>query len=338
MTINAALFSFVKVSDNSIVASVRIARFLRDLLGIPLYEKDSAIPNGLDVLLIVNGAYAFAGSDTLSMLGRAIETAKRVVWIQQDYTIIPPKDESGAESPFRKAFRTRHDRGEAPIDYWTTCEPYSRAGRAPTGHICGPGSSYVNWNVLTFNDDICYPVKDGTTQLKSLTDRVQPDTMIYYGSYRKDRSSYFTRYLKSPKVKTTISCPTNRFINDGYIHDNIKHADRLEDFAQLSEYGLGLYLEDKRSHKEFHSPANRFYEMLSAGLGMVFQPESMRMMSRAGIEVGDFVLWNADEAHELMERAQKIADSQHDLWWDNAYLERKSLPERVLEMWDRYTR
>jgi hypothetical protein len=338
MNMDAAIFSFVKTYENSVIASVKLTRFLAQVLELPIYEKGGAsIPDGLDVLIIVNGAYAFAGNDTLAMLGRAIETARRVVWVQQDYTVIPPKDEGNAESPFRKAFRNRLAVGAPSVDYWTTCESYAKAGRAPTGHICGPGSRYMNWNVLTFDPDL---------RTIPMSDRVNHDSMIYYGSYRvinsanrKDRAPYFRRYLAEPHVKTTISCPTTKFIEAGYVHENIRHLDRFDVRLDLPHYGLGLYLEDQMSHKEYHSPANRFYEMLSAGVGMVFQPEACRFLKhRAGLEVDDFTLWNAEEASGKMADRDAIAARQHDMWWARCVEERSSLVQRTREMYLDYAR
>lgn len=336
---NAALFSFVKTYDNSIIASVKLTKFLSTVLELPIYEKlGPPVPTGLDLLVIVNGAYAFAGKDVLEQLGAAIDTAKRVVWVQQDYTVIPPKDEGSAESPFRKAFRDRHARGAAPVDYWTTCESYSKEGRAPTGHICGPGSRYMNWNILTFDPDL---------EFVNVADRAFHDSMIYYGSYRvisssnrKDRAPYFRRYFTAPQVKTTISCPTTKFVEAGYVHDNIKHLDRFDTRLDLRHYGLGLYLEDQMSHKEYHSPANRFYEMLSAGVPIVFQPEACRFLNyKAGFtEVDDFTLWSADGAPEAMTRAQEIAVKQRDLWWEKCDLERKLLGTQTHEMFTDYVR
>lgn len=333
---NAAIFSFVKTYDNSIIASVKLAKFLSSVLELPIFEKNGdPVPEGLDVLIIVNGAYAFAGKDVLEQLGSAIDTARRVVWVQQDYTVIPPKDEGSAESPFRKAFRDRHARGAPSVDYWTTCESYSRSGRAPTGHICGDGSRYVNWNVLTFDPDL-KPV--------AFDERAFKDSMIYYGSYRvltssnrKDRGPYFKRYLTAPQVKTTISCPTTKFVEAGYLHDNIKHLDRFDTRLDLRHYALGLYLEDQMSHKEYHSPANRFYEMLSAGVGIVFQPEAQRMLAKADIDTSQFTLWNADEAPAKMLQAREIGLMQREMWWKKCRVERESLAQRVRDMFVEYS-
>lgn len=322
---NHVVFTFVNYSPNSIVASVRLAKFISETLDLPLLEKGHYIPEGLETLLIVNGAYSFAGAECLKTLGKAIETAHRIVWVQQDYTIIPPKSEGQAESPFRKAFRTRHERGMYPVDYWTTCEPYAREGRTRTGRYCGKGSHYVNWNVLTFN------ASAGTIPVR---ERVNRDRVIYYGSFRADRIHAFERYLLDPPFKLTISCPTEKFFYAGFCGPNIIQSKKLNRIEDIGEYGLGLYLEDRMSSKEFHSPANRFYEMLSVGLGMVFPPESVPMLQSAGIDVREFVVDSQSQIN--VDLAEEIATKQRQLWFGKAHEERCNLAARVRALWAKY--
>jgi hypothetical protein len=321
----AKIFSFVKVSESSIIASVRIARFVSETLGIPICW-DASIREGecLDVLIIINGAYAFSGSEVLESLGEAIQTSKLVVWVQNDYTIIPPKDESGAESPFRKAFRLRAEWGLHPVIYWTTCKDMARPGVAKSGHRIGDYSGYINWNSLTME-----PFK-----AKPMGDRVAANSLIYYGAYRKDRAKYFDRYFKSPLVDTVISCPTKKFEAQyvGLLH--LQFETKLVNlYDYISEFGMGLYLEDKKSHVEFHSPANRFYEMLSVGLPIAFQPESQRMMEKAGYDISDWILWNSAEAPQMMERKQEIMDAQYQAWYPQAMNEKDALTTRLKELW-----
>ncbi len=323
------IFSFVKISDDSIVASVRIARFITNTLGLPIVWDESIAAEKLDALIIVNGAYAFSGNSILEALGRAIEDAGVVIWIQNDYTVIPPKDVAGAESPFRRAFRNRHERTKKPsVSFWTTVEVMSRPdSTAPSGHLCGEHSCYVNWNALTLDLDAPPP--------KPWADRACPGSMLYYGSFRKDREREFDRYFSAPGVPTVFSCPTRK-AEERY--PLLTHETKLVDLrSYLSEFGLGLYLEDKKSHVEFHSPANRHYEMLSAGLPMVFQPESMKMMRKAGYDVSPYVLWRADEAPGLMSNARELLTLQRAQWMTRAIEERRELEPTLRKAWSELT-
>src|SRR5580765_5975182 len=118
------IFSFVPCSDRSMVASTKVARFVSDTLGIPLIcDATIGEHRNLDALLIVNGAYAFCKH--LEPLSHAILGARRVVWIQQDYTIGAPINNGQATSPFRKAFVQRREAGKSHLEFWTTCEKES---------------------------------------------------------------------------------------------------------------------------------------------------------------------------------------------------------------------
>lgn len=320
------IFSFVKVAPGSIVASTRIASFVAETLGADVVS-DESIADTHDVLVIIGGAYAFAGNDVLTALGTAIVNSRRVIWVQNDYTVIPPKDESGAESPFRKAFRTRHAAAMSPVDYWTTVETMSRPGIARSGHRIGPGSAYVNWNVLTTDVQSFTPIKE----------RSNTDWLVYYGSFRKDRERYFDRYFAAPHVDSLFSCPTSK-ARERYTNVLVHHETRLGELGPyLTNFGLGLYLEDRKSHDEYHSPANRFYEMLSSGLPMVFQPEARRTFDKAGYDISDFIAWNAEELRVLMDRRESIGAAQSS-WLPGVIAERASLPERVRELWREYQR
>lgn len=309
------LFTFTKMSENSMIASVRIARFVSQELEVPV-TTDATIADGkIDTLIIVNGAYAFCKD--LEALGAAIEKARHVAWIQNDYTIIPPKPIGNAESPFRKAFRNRRDRGQSDVDFWTTCEDWTKLT---------PGSHYVNWNCLTF--DVNY-------NLKNIRDRRRKSSadLFYYGSWRggggrSSREIYFDRYFYEPAVDTVISTPAKQFAEK---YPRIKTIAPMRDYLYdvIGSFGMGLYVEDRMSHDRFHSPANRFYEMLSAGLPIVFQPECGMGLRRAGYDPEPFYAEKAKHVKLKMSMREEIGDSQRRLWAERAQTERGELSGRL---------
>lgn len=325
----AKIFSFVKVTPESMIASNRIARFVAEQLNLDIVSDESIAQESLDVLVIVNGAYAFAGSSLLEALGEAIENAGRIVWIQNDYTIIPPKDIGNAKSPFRQAFVTRFHNRQKPTVYWTTVHDLcSRSGKSRTGHILAPESRYINWNCLTWDD--------GAVRVP-MSMRISANDIVYYGSFRKDRRNLFDRYFNEPEASTFISCPNNKF-RDVYTNELITHwpkFDRLHD--SLAHFGLGLYLEDKRSSKEFHSPANRFYEMLSSGVGIAFPPESVRMMKEAGYEIGEWMAFDAADLVGMLEKKEDIYNDQINRLRHFAASERLMLSYEVQKAWKALT-
>jgi hypothetical protein len=301
----SVIFSFIPAKPTSMVASTRVARFVSETLEIPLvWDETIADYDKRDVLFIVNGAYAFC--KYLEQLSHAIVGAKRIVWIQQDYSIVPPINDGDAQSPFRKAFVTRREQGKPHLEYWTTCEKESKAT---------PLSSYINWNCLTME--------------KPLRSAYYHNTLIYYGSYRTGRTGYFDRYFATPQANTIISSPSKKFA-EKYQLGNIKHIGIVPDLCNwLREQGFGLYLEDKKSSREFHSPPNRFYEMMSAGLPMVFPQECCPMLRKAGYNPEPWVVKNEKEIRKLFGARDHVAYSQHKMWAPMMLEERNKLGYNV---------
>lgn len=318
------IFSFIKITEDSMVASSRLARYISDYLKIPICWDESISDDKLDKLIIVNGAFAFTPMSVLESLGTAIQSANKIAWVQNDYTIIPPKHTGHAESPFRRAFRIRHEENRSPINYWTTVKHMANPGQSMSGHIIGRDSMYINWNALTLADPItALPIEN----------RYYGKRAVYYGSFRKDRLEYFQRYFSHPSVDMIISSPSLKFGNHFSNHRiiNIPKFQNIQGF--LSQCGIGLYLEDKRSHTTYHSPANRFYEMLSANLAMIFQPESQQMMAKSGYEISQFIGFGSHEIATGLENADIIRERQMNMWWEKALYERKSIDLSMEQAW-----
>jgi hypothetical protein len=302
----AAIFSFTFHGENSMVASTRIANFISKKMDLRVHDHrtvEEILGKPLDLLIIINGAYGFC--KCLPELAQLVLTARRIVWVQNDYSIIPPKTDSKGVSPFRAAFRERHEKGLPHMDFWTTCEDWARFT---------PDSLYVNWNALTFDE---YYDEDVIARRRNSKSN---NNLLYYGSFRdgsgkSSRLRYFDRYFADPKVHTIISSPAKQF-RGRYINIAIQHEDAIKSdfYGVLGGCGLGLYLEDRMSHERFHSPANRFYEMLSAGLPMVFQPEAESMMARAGFKIFPWIATNARSIQSYMDAREKIGLDQRRLW------------------------
>lgn len=307
---NSLIFSFIPATATSMVASTKVAWFVSEQLEIPLVWNETVGEyRDLDVLLLVNGAYAYCKH--LEPLSHAILGAKHLIWIQQDYSIVPPINNGEATSPFRKAFVDRRLAGKSHLNYWTTCERESRLT---------PLSSYVNWNCLSMQRDIPKIKKN--------------NQLVYYGSFRAGRLKHFDKFFKDPLLDVVISSPSNKFAKT-YIHRRIKHCGPPADLINwLAHFGLGLYLEDRKSHSEFHSPPNRFYEMLSAGLPMVFQQEAGFTLRKAGYkDVDQYTINTALNVVRKMDSREVIRQQQLDAWHSRALDERTSLPLVLKQAW-----
>jgi hypothetical protein len=289
-----AVFTFVKPSPNSVIASVRIAKFIAKTLDVPVHFDERIREHRWDVLILVNGAFSYCASrDDIAV---AVRKARRIIWVQNDYMIYAPIPDGEAESTFRKAFRIRRDRGLPDMDHWTTVKEKCTMTDA---------SRYINWNMLTALKQPMSCNRDASGDL------------FYYGAFRSNRVKTFDRYFKRRKIDLTISSANKHFI-ERYPHARVFSAiERGSFYDELNSHGLGLYIEDPRSHRQFHSPANRFYEMLSAGLPMVFEPDAVNMLSEAGFDITPFIADNQRDARQMMKRRRTIQRHQHDRWWDD---------------------
>jgi hypothetical protein len=309
----ARIFSFIPAVETSMVASTKVARFVRDTLEIPLtWDGSIGDYTELDALIIVNGAYAFCGH--LEPLSHAILGANKIIWIQQDYSIVPPINNGQAESPFRRAFVMRHEQGKSHLEYWTTCAKESKATKL---------SSYVNWNCLSMHEK---PYKKAYAK---------HDDLVYYGSFRSGRKAYFDTYFKNPKCPITISSPSKKFEKE-YGSPLIKHCGAETDnlVQWLSQHGMGLYLEDRKSHSEYHSPPNRFYEMLSAGLPIIFQQEAGPTLRQAGyVDIDRYTVGKSLDVQRKMDSREIIGKEQYDKWFGRALNERAQLGNAVKSAW-----
>lgn len=292
----AAVFSFNPPTPDGSLANARTAQWLSDKLHQPLIcGPEIADAKDLDVLFVVAGVFMYCR--VLPEVALAIEGARHVVWVQNDYTIQPPLADGNAESPFRKAFRNRRKVGKSDTHFWSTMEKASQ--RTPL-------SAYINWNAMAYK-----PISD--IQFSANRTMMSPE-VFYYGADRAGRLPYFDRYFKNPWVPMTISSFSKSMHRYDERCDVISAFPRREFFDRLSCYSMGLYLEDRKSHKEFTSPATRFYEMLSVGMAMVFQAESATMLERAGYSVEAYVVRGPGDLPDMLERVQDIALAQRAAW------------------------
>jgi hypothetical protein len=287
------VFNFVKPSLTATLNSNRISDFISRTLKVPLTWDDQVCAEPLDILIIVNGPYAFCAHR--EQIGKAIEQAKRIVWVQNDYTVIPPKPTTNAESPFRAAWRVRAQHGKPHMDFWTTVQESADAT---------PLSSYVNWNSMSY---------ETPPDLETLRRNASRD-LFYFGAYRKGRETYFHRYFDDCPVPVSISGAKPEW-KKNWPNANVLPAMKPVDIPrELAKHGLGLYIEDKKSHSHYHSPASRFYEMLGAGLPMVFQPESVPMLTRGGFDVRRYVINSMEDIPRFMRQRETVRKEQHNAW------------------------
>jgi hypothetical protein len=280
----SAIFSLLPVKERSTIASVRIGRWLSNLLDIPIYDNDKILQEGsLDRLFIINGSTLYC--HCLESLSQSIASASEVYWIQNDYTLPAPKAHSDAQSPFRKVFADRH----LIPHHWTTCEQNANLTIK---------SRYVNWNSLGHS----------TTAPRAALVTARA---LYYGAYREGREEAFEAiYAAFAGLPLAISSTSLKFPPHLLIppfRDNF--------YESLAEFGMGIYAQDKKSIAGKTSPATRFYEMLSVGLPMTFHPDCVKTLAHYGYNVSPYIM-TKDTVGELIFNRKRIAETQQK-WVQN---------------------
>jgi hypothetical protein len=303
-------------SPTSTVASARIARFVQETLPdfLLVHTREHAIAvakerKSIDNLVICNGPMAFC--PFLKELGQMVTDAHNVIWLQQDYSILPPSQKSSAESPFRKAFAEKNLR---PI-YWTTIKK----------NVITSNDKYINWNQLTYDPQ---PVP----RLSELP------TLFYYGAFREKRVASFNKWLADSPYHTLVSTTTLRGKKFKELDPAIEIVPPFTSLGNLPTCSAALYIEDEKSHKEFHSPANRFYEMLSAGIPMFFDAASVPMLAQAGIHPQpNWIVNSAGQLYTLMQELdlQNMQNEQREMWHADYRL---GLKEQLQMIWEDHTR
>lgn len=289
----SAIFSLLPVRRGSTIASIRIGCWLSTQLGIPLHDDDSILLEGdLDNLFIINGSTLYCKH--LPALADAVLGARNVIWVQNDYTLPPPKAQSDAQSPFRRAFAQRR----LTPHYWTTCQ---------LNASMTPQSAWVNWNCLAYRAHApVAPLHSART--------------IYYGAYRENRAESFTRMVRlAPQLHLSISSTSAKFPAGLLVPPFRENL-----YTSLAEYGMGVYAQDKKSIHGGHSPATRFYEMLSVRLPMVFTPDCVETLRAYGYDVAPYVL-TPDALAQRHRWAQQQQAWVNPQWEDNLRQQVKAL-------------
>ena len=269
---NVGVIHFTKCSPTSTIASARIARFIQEELEnsripvslIDTKEKaDLCIRERFDVLFVVNGPFGFC--DWREECVGIVKKADYIIYVQNDYAIKPP-------SQFKKA-------GIKFDEIYTTCKGEGR---------------YINWNQLTYNKDLINAKGKGLHSI---------DGLLYYGAFREGREAYFKTYFDTYMYRTNISTTPKARAKFQAINSqkNNHFYGPFSQLAMMKNFKTSIYIEDKGSHNQIHSLANRFYEMLSANLAILVDVNAVPIFEWSGLELHDsFIVERAKDVDDVV--------------------------------------
>jgi len=167
---------------------------------------------------------------------------------------------------------------------------------------------YMNWNKLSYN-----PIPFGVPLYEGV---------LYFGAFRKKRAAYFEKYLG---IDATDFYPVNVSSNKKSLKLFLDMNPCLDEFSKpeqllpfLQQFKMMVYMEDTPSHTLYNSPANRFYECISAGLPMVFDINTVHTFEEAGYDVNKFVVQEARDIPYFLSIWEKCRDEQ--LQWRRDYI------------------
>lgn len=146
----------------------------------------------------------------------------------------------------------------------------------------------TNLNSLVYNHKNQCTLQDKTKDL------------IYYGSFRADRSNYFAKYLDTDIVVSTHSKNIEKFVNAGVQANFIPRIDWAKE--GLKDYHCSLYIEDKTTHTHYNHLANRFYEALNYNVVPIFSEECLGTIEKSGYPITtDLIFSNKDQMKKVVE-------------------------------------
>ncbi len=304
-----AVWTFTKPRPTTITPSDKVANILAELIGAPIVWNEDWAPKfsakKTDVLFMVNGSFSFC--QHLPAVAPALINAKRAIWVQNDYNVVPPKSSSIGETPFRAAFRKRKEAGKPEVEFWTTCDDYITRKR----------DRYINWNALAYS-----PIKPK---------KYKPNgKAVYYGYFRDFRQASFDKYFKKGGELIDVYSPSKdfaKFYPALNVIPPVMRTDKTITWEQwlrtMRGYSAGLYLEDSKSTANYHSPATRFYEMLSAGVPIAFDEQCVgtfeKYSERSGydIDVKPFTVRGRKSLRAFMENSRQALKAQNE--WHHDY-------------------
>ncbi len=295
--LKAAVFNLTSLNPDAINCNSPIALFLADVLKIPVWGDSRDKVTGLrgseellrykpDVLFVINGLMHHCHCQ--EELATVISKAKQVIWVINDYHLEKPSHKStSTASPVLVAIQKGLRRGMS-LDFWTTVPHYTERSEL---------SQLISWDYLFYN-------------------RIEPRrpsvrNLLYYGAMRQGRQEVFDRYFEKPHPDITVMAglPQHEKWLGRYPHLKLAPPVPHHQLAEtISEYSLGLYLQDKV--RFFVNPAARFYEMLGAGLPILFQEEAVSRFEAVGVDIRPFVLEDTDQLEYFLRRRSKIYAAQ----------------------------
>jgi hypothetical protein len=176
-----------------------------------------------------------------------------------------------------------------------------------------------NWHILNLNaliveEEPLLPTHDFFT--------VPKDNCVYYGSFRKNRTAYFQKYLTGNIVVSTHMKNREKFNNAnvaGPFRDRINWSKN-----GLAPYKTSLYIEDDVTHTNYNFLANRFYESLNYNVFPLFDTACKNTLSLSGYNIPDYAMVDSPEQVDYITNNLPDSATEYFSEWRKQALDEKN--------------
>jgi len=237
----------------------------------------------------------------IASLQKLIMNSDRVVFMQDDYKLNVPIIYDGKTTRTSGITRGIEDKHMRESYYlWSTIphfvERHVAAAKPQHGH-------YVNWNSMPASVMHDLP-------------KLTVEQVMYAGSCRDARVKAFTKWFAPLEEHITIITPKGKSETN---FRALLPAANVQGITikmhECHQHGsLSLYIQDDAGNKTNMSPSARFYEMMGAGLPLVFDPATLPTLLENGIDASPWAVHDAMELAACLEHASTIQREQRDFF------------------------
>lgn len=147
-------------------------------------------------------------------------------------------------------------------------------------------TKYVDkWNVVNMNSLI---TEDTIKSNEHNFFSYEKANCIYYGTFRRDRTKYFQKYLTGEIVISTHAKNRSKFESIG-VHGPF--CNRIDwNSGELGNYKTLLYIEDETTHVDYSCLANRFYEAINCDVFPLFDTSCANTIRMSGYDIPEYAM------------------------------------------------
>lgn len=191
--------------------------------------------------------------------------------------------------------KNEYNLGE-PVILWDACKNSGlRYTMIANYDSAGLGKYILSWHTVNLNALIFTETTDEDAPPTFLDLSSLKSDIVYYGSWRKDRAKYFSKYFGPRMVVSTSAVNRAPFMDISTDCTYIEKVQWTGTKQTLRNFRASLYIEDEYTHTHFNFLANRFYESLMYRVPCFFDQSCENTIRQAGYPINTWYIVNSYE-------------------------------------------